>query len=305
LGTTNGELARRLLDRLSDLHELAVLHRADDLMEGSVVSDVDLVSRRPPAEIVLESERVFDELDIAPIMAWRYDSGDTLTVFFATRDGVDGLQFDFLRDPSGLGKYGVLSDELLDNSEPADRWQRIAAVDEHVYLLRKRHVKGQRERVRRLLGESERFEPEDVSEAIDRIFTVHAASTVRALVDGAEPGRDFSLDRLRSESARRIERIRHPTGTWVHHTSPAVANVAFERFQRYLPQTDLIPGSMGAWHLPRVAATRWRAGLVLSSGGLWGRPDVLIAGDTPEVALPDLVSSLSRRAMSLISDLAH
>lgn len=305
LGITNGPLAALVLDRLATSEELAVLHRATDVVEGRVVSDIDLVVRRHPALIVLDAWEMFAEFGLWPIMAWRYDSGDTLTVFLSSANATDGLQFDFLRDPEGIGKYGLRTDQLLEAADRPGRWPTLDPVDEVVYLIRKRYVKGQGDRVSELVEMSARIDPARIASSVDRMLRPDSAASVRALLSGEEPSRQVSVRRLKGEVARRYDRSRHPTGAWIHCREGAVADAASYRFGQFLPHTDRIDREVDLRSAVRIAATRWRAGLVLTSGpdARHLRPDLTIEHSDPEVGIASITGHLSERCLRLLRGL--
>ena len=157
MGTTSGSLAAAVIDALSSRRtNFAVLHRAEDLRAGTVASDVDLVVADRPIEVVEDLQGALDSLDLKPVMVWRYDSGETLTVFFARPDLSAGLQFDLLRDRRGQGKYGIRTEVLLEATQQHE-WPQLQPLLEILYLLRKRLLKGQGERVRRLVEDLNAF----------------------------------------------------------------------------------------------------------------------------------------------------
>lgn len=74
----------------------------------------------------------------------------TASVFFATETAEEGIQLDLLHDPSGSGRYGFRTTALLEEVQFVDGWPALSHGAGLVYLLRKRLVKGNEERAKRV-----------------------------------------------------------------------------------------------------------------------------------------------------------
>ena len=89
---------------------------------------------------------------------------------------------DLVHDNRGVGRYGVRTDQLLARSTPGIRWQRLDALDEALYNLRKRHVKRDSERVVLARHEVVAFGSDRAARRATEIFGRRAAVTVNAVL---------------------------------------------------------------------------------------------------------------------------
>jgi hypothetical protein len=276
MATSDPVLAKSALDVLADSGvRFAVLHKESAIASGSILSDVDLVVDQDPREIVAQHVPALHRVGLHPIVVWPYDVASTATVFLALSDGSDGVQIDFLRDPSGAGRYGVRSTVLLEDAQPGERWPTIRADHQFLYLIRKRSCKGEEDEVARLLASVSDLEKRRLGRETEKLFSPRAAERLRPLLDPG-PGRDRERPDVHPAigSLRLLGRLRHPIGFWVDVAgdgASACAQALSARFGRYLPwtraeQRPRAPAEPLWWCL-NVAPVRWRAGLFVT----WSR----------------------------------
>lgn len=242
--------------------------------------------------------------DLHPVVAWRYDVGGTLTAFFSTAAASDGVQLDMLHDPEGAGRYGVRSGTLLAGVRRDGRWPRLNDLEELVYLLRKRQLKGQRASMEDLLNRARLLDGRELDTVVDRLLVPAAGSDVRrAVAGGAVTGASVSAP-VALEVARRSRRLVQPVGWWLHvGGGEDVASAVARRFGRFLPHVTsarvpawpLLPG----WWVRRVAPYRWRPGMCVT----WGRavpfgPDRTDAGHDVESVSAGTVAAMERRLIA-------
>lgn len=268
MATTSTAVVDLLFDSMRELGvDFALLHEAGTLAGGAhPPGDVDLVVGSDPMAILGAVARIASREDLHLVGVWPYDVCGVNT-FWLNGSATDGAQLDFLYDPDGRGKYGVCTDRLLARACRAERLPRVDTRDEHVYLLRKRQVKGDAAQFARLAR---------------GIFTgtlEHAAAHVLApwarthLEDALRTGR-LHHGRLQTVSSRRhlARRIASPVGHWVHleHVGDDGAELR-ARLASVLVHTAVTRrpahgAREPAWWARRVAPVRWRAGVVLSTG---------------------------------------
>ena len=297
MGISSGALASSVIDAFGEQGiRFAVLHRASDLREGTVESDVDLVVADPPLEIVGRLQGALDRLDLKAVMVWRYDAGETLTIFLARSDLSDGLQLDLLCDRRGVGKYGVRTDALLDATEPG-RWPQLLPLPEKLYLLRKRLVKKQQDRVRQLVAEIGTYPPREVELNIDRLLVAKAARSVRAALNG-QMTQSGTATPWRSRILRWARRAVKPTGAWIHGEA-LTAETAWEisdRLKGYIPRVEVGPAKGWWWRLRHVEPRRRRPALVITFGrNAAGVPDVNLSGVNGSADVSSGLAELTRR----------
>jgi hypothetical protein len=271
----------------------AVLHGEAALARREVDSDIDVVSDRPVYELVRASTQHWAAVGLYPLIVWPYDVGGTGSVFLTTQDAQQGVQLDFLHDPSGRGRYGARSDRLLDVPVAGRRFTTVAPGEQMAYLLAKRIGKGDPAGARRLVeGASSR----DI--ALD-VLRPDIADVVRSFVENGTTPRGW--DR-RPAPGHFITRLLRPAGGWVELRGKGSERVATEltsRFARFLPHARCIASPHFAGWATSVAPVRWRAGLVASYGPrsrIAPRPDLSIDGPvSTDEAAARIVARLAGR----------
>jgi hypothetical protein len=292
VATTDPEIARRFLDVLTE-HGIgfAVLHGEDSFEETT--SDVDVVAARPPADILQAVEKSLQPL--AAIMYVRYEPGGSAAVFLATPDLSEGAQIDLLYDPAGRGGLGFLSDRLLAEARPGRKYPIVPRPVQLAYLIRKRAVKAQAERLPPLIAEAASIS--EYGSVINGFSSRRAARSIWRVLEGQVPHRPeqapFSASHL-------IHRIQRPAGCWIHCPGRNQAQELTKRARRILPRADMveIPNKKVGplWWWRHIEPYRIRPGVVATWGELEkGRldPDVLLAsGD----GLVEAVAGLTEHA---------
>jgi hypothetical protein len=289
MATSDGVASAAVLDVLAGCGvRFALLHDEARIAAGSSRSDLDLVVDRDPRRILADHVPDLHRAGLYPIIVWPYDVAETATVFLARPDASSGVQLDLLCDPSGLGKYGVRSRVLLEQTGQGERWPVIRPEHQLLYLLRKRSHKGARDEVvelRRSLGDMQRTE---ILAEVGRLFSPPAAATVLRILDSgwdANGGHEGPPSSVR-QGMRWLRRLRSPIGFWaelVGRDSSASAEELATRFGRFLPwsraggRPHAAPEAL--WWYRDVMPIRWRAGLFVSwspVGGRVPRPDVAV-----------------------------
>lgn len=317
MGTTSAEVANTVLESLTDAGiKLAFLHGEGDLADGKVPGDLDLVVDRPAAAVVARSAASLQAHGLHPVVLWIQDIGGGGCLFCCTEDATDGVQIDLLYDADGVGKYGLRSPAALDSAECGVNWPRLEPTAELLYLLSKRHFKGDGARLAPLIDDARSMSRPDLESAAVRLFSKPVADLLLGSVNGA--GGPMARPSLRSPSlqvGRWVKRLSQPSGFWVEVTEPelataeGMASAIANRFGRFLPHAvsvarQVSPGRLAGvkWWAEKVAATRYRPGLVVSWSGLspWPRADlVLDTGDSREDELSRrIVAAMARRLVT-------
>lgn len=296
--TTNPEMAHRALRGISEGGvRFVVLHGAEKLEEGGI-SDVDVAVATDPREVIRVSREAWASLGLHPILLWPYDIGGTLTVFLTTGDARDGVQLDMMFDRSGVGKYGVRSDALLQSAVdgPIPTLEEPARL---IYLWRKRSVKGQLDALPTLRSQASEV-PRDALISASELMT-GSTEPARGLMGESD---DRSAPRRHPLSrARRItNRLRSPIGYWAHLGEPALAVELAGRLRGFLVtvETGAVPSPTGQpwWYLRHVWPVTLRPGVYLSHGPAptWcPSPSLLGTGEDTEEIAARLVASMSSR----------
>lgn len=281
--TTDPSLVTELLVALERSGiAFAVLHDEDRI--GQTTGDVDIVADRPAHRIVAD---VRDwPARCHPVMVWPYEPGGAANLFVVDTNLTDGAQVDILFDPEARGRLGLRSHRLLVATRQGVRFPVLAHHAELAYLMRKRVVKNDPQRLTALVevarGEGSGF----LAGVADLGGTAYRASLADALAgrlrgraSGARPGFRHMLGRLRE-----------PVGAWIHHVGADAEEAAGElhrRATRIFPHTA--SGPVGG-HIHRaaswptaVAPVRYRPGIYTSWGGEAGvpRPDLQLPTSDP------------------------
>ncbi len=285
MGTTDSKLALTALEILTEAGVgYAMLHGREGLLEGEVVSDVDLVVDLEPDEIIAATRAAFASRGLFPVVVTRYDLAGTMVAWYALEDASEAVQLDFLHDIEGLGRQGLRSAGLLAFSL-RDRFPPfVSAEAELVYLWRKRVWKRQLARLDELRTPAASLPVARVIEA--SIAVTGSERTARELF-GKRPLpawiQTISHPVLR---AKRIgARIALPAGFWLHVSSRDLAAQVADTFHRFLPHSRIgeVPRSRVArsrWFWSSVQPVRLRPGIYVSYGLEPDRPRPdLVAAD--------------------------
>ena len=304
--TSSGELARVCLAGLQEAGvRFAVLHDYEQL-ETDLISDVDVVVGQDPRTVIRETEEHWREAGLVPIIIWPYDIGATVAVFLTTRDARDGVQLDMLYDPDGIGRYGVRSDALLRCVEERSLAPVVDQAARLLYLWQKRTAKDQIDRLDSLRQEAIGIGP-DRLESMSQEIT-GSARAARGLIGSEGVGRPRRPLAVVARLSRLANRLRRPTGAWVHISPDEVGSELVRRLSRHLVvvRSASLPPLVRQpfWYLSDVAPVRYRPGIFVSVGQQHRfvvSPDVEIAGNDPDQAAAELVEALSKRAMACVS----
>ncbi len=306
MGTTSADLAARVLDELERVEpSFVVLHGEADLSRGLAASDIDVAVLRDPTEVVADLAGRLADDGVAPIMLWPYDR-NSLTIFWSDRDGDRGVQLDLVADPTGQGRYGFRTGELIARSEPGERWPRLATADELLYLIRKRQVKRNETETVRLLGSvSVDAKPAFIQRATEA-FSEHAGHQIVEMVSSGvyvDP-KGAAFDRrarnVMSNPGFYGSRLKQAVGVWVSvgGATPEEIEAALAPLRGLLPSIVIRGGvraRIEAW--PHQLRARL---LVTADGdGLDRRADVAVDGSVSTAELRRaVVSGLSKRLVA-------
>lgn len=232
MATTRPELAWAVLDALAAAQfPFAVLHGEGRVSHGDVSGDVDVaVGVRLSVAIPDLIERLRGRLHL--VMVFPYDLASAST-FWATPDGLDGCQIDLLHDPDGRGRYGLRTDEALAIAIPGSRWRRLDDETSRCYLISKRWLKRDVEKLAALCATG------GFPVAAQSCFTPAAQRRVRRAINGHQPPwRPALFWRPVSASAMRryVRRAQVPCGYVLRVDGIAVGllNDAAARFGQFL-----------------------------------------------------------------------
>jgi hypothetical protein len=277
--------------------DYAILHGVDRVLSQSVVSDIDVVVGPPPERVIRQASRCLEGEGLVPIMEWPYDVGRTRTVFLATLDGREAVQLDMLHDRWAFGKYAVKSGVLLERSEVRNGVSVVAPIDELVYLLRKRMVKGDVAATTDLRARSSQFTPTALDEAIRSSLSPYGRRSVAASLRGDAGWRRLRPINWIMNLGRQVRRVAQPTGYWVHCSSPETAEAVVERFGSYLPHAVSLDSLNSPAAITRLILTRLRPGIVITHGARPPllKPDTVIESGSPDDACRRLVAAFRVR----------
>src|SRR5680860_962238 len=96
--------------------EVAVLHGAEDMKEGRIGGDVDVVADRPAINAMVRARKAFADAGVRPLTAWPYGKTGSAAILFADKAAESSAIVDMLYDPAGKGPLGVRTGTLLDLS---------------------------------------------------------------------------------------------------------------------------------------------------------------------------------------------
>lgn len=138
MATTSPEAALAAVAAIEETGvRFAILHDEATLAAEGVTSDVDMVVDRSAHEVVRAVAPAWARRGLYPVMVWPYDVGGTGSIFLSTSNAGEGAQLDVLHDPEGRGRYGAMSDLLLDRIEPGRRFPTSRPAEQTAYLLAK------------------------------------------------------------------------------------------------------------------------------------------------------------------------
>ena len=253
----------------------AVMHDEERIATSGTRSDVDIVADSQPLEMISAIRDPLSTHDIHPILVWNYDA-DSASLFFSDSAADRGLQLDVVYGRTGLGNYGLLPEGLLGGAVTGTRWPRSDPAHEYLYLLQKRHVKRQYDRVDDLLAMADEFNMEALAKSSRAIFHPEVAtSVISSITNERQPIDMTTRTRKTLVNIRRLSRrIVHPVGFWAEMQGGDADSVAVriaERLAGVLPMTN--SGRFDGSAMQRfnsvvqLARTIWRAGLYVSCGG--------------------------------------
>ena len=283
MATSSLEAARSALEAVqSAIPSMALLHGNEMLAAGSSISDLDVAIGGLPPDWDAKLIEALAEHGLRSIVTWPYDSG-AVTLFLATLALRDGVQLDLLHSPRGQGKYGLLTDVALKTTELGEFGPEISRTDSWLYMLRKRALKGQRDRIVALLSEPPAVQEELLLRA-DELFAPGHREVVRSVLDSRQPIEHSTS--LRSNLSRARFRLRHPAGIWIHIEGVDDRSQAAEvhaRLGQFAIRTTLLDrrvswGALRTWN--EIVVARWRAGVVLTWGPGGRHADVRLATST-------------------------
>ena len=290
----------QVLTQIQNAGRIAVLHREEEVASHAVDSDVDLCVTVEPLSIISAVAPRLRSEGILPILIFHYDRG-SYSFFFSNAEGTGGAQVDLLHDPRGLARYGVRTDVLLAKSCAGARWPRVDRLDEALYVLRKRQVKGDLPSVALARDEVMAFGFANAIRRIPQVFGGRAASGVTAALTRTDVRERRTTGLWRSRFMR-PSRVLRRCGFWVHVTGDSAQTEARQlsrRMNRLISASTVTDPSLGF-----LMNNLWRPRLVVSAGGsrVWPRPDVLLG---PDDSMPEpggvtalLVASMHERVLS-------
>jgi hypothetical protein len=277
--TTHAELARAVIGRLatSSLRG-ALLHPLPE-DAGAAISDVDLVISRPLTAGSLRqlSDETLGPLRLTPILVWPYDI-DAVALFATDPAGYSGVHLDLVHDRHGLGKLGIRYASFLEHAGEAETSAaaQVDPSDRALYLLRKRHWKGQLTALAELRQRAHGDRTRLLSRAREVLVPAAQRDVTELLNDPRTDPPPFSrsLRGRASTPLRLVRRAARPIGMWAHleNADGAAAELVAARFRRTLVAarsielTDTTQASHRRTWLREIAPVRWRAGLAVSFG---------------------------------------
>lgn len=287
--TTDAALAAVALDALAEAGvPFVVLHGEAEIASGKVTTDVDIAVGWPPDRTVRAIAPALRAAHVHLIVVWSYDPG-VLTTFWCDATGERGVELDMLFDPSGRNRYGLRSVPLVSACETGARWPRPDPLDELVYLLRKRQVKGQADRFEALLARARDIGMEVV---LARAEEALEPAAFRLLCMAMTSGHAVpeSVRRFR-HPLHYVQRLRRSAGFWAH-LGGVEGSTAWEVARRLgavlagASVLDLSCRPVALWcravagpsALRTIMLGRLRPWVVLSTGCLprWPHPDLVI-----------------------------
>jgi hypothetical protein len=216
MATTDAASALQVLDALSESGaRWALLHGRDKFASNSI-SDVDVVISSGLDPTILVS--ALAGRGLSPILVWPYDSC-SLTIFIASAGLQRGVQLDVVRDPEGQAKYGVRTDVMLRDRRELSGMALVSELDSWLYSVRKRHLKGQVDRLEGLLGEG-RFDEVAVERRVVELFAGDVAPVMLDVIRTGDVAGKGGRRRVGPRAIRLTRRVCKPIGCWAHVDGP-------------------------------------------------------------------------------------
>lgn len=295
---TDFDVLDRVLAEVERVSRMAVLHREAAVVEHLVHSDVDICVGSDPLDVAAAVMPSLRANGVVAILVFNYDRG-SYSLFFSDLQGSGGAQVDLIHDPRGVSRYGVRTDALLAAAVPGIRWPRLDSLDEALYTLRKRQVKGDatgEARAREAIGA---LGAKDVRARADEIFGAQAASDMASVLAGRRAPARSTVTLWRSR-ALRPSRILRRCGHWAHVVgepvpATATANALVRQMNR------LISTRLASARPAPVLKHLWRPNLLVTTGRTttWPLPDTVLASDSggepPDGLTRQLVESMHHR----------
>ena len=249
----------------------ALLHDEERVLAQGVESDVDIAVGVSPRTVLARSLDQLHASNLHPIVVNEYDAGGSASAYIGTADGKDGLQLDMYFDPSGVGRFGLRTGPLLEHSVEGTRWRIVAPEHHNLYLLRKRHWKGDLHRIDHVVNELASHDSDQLRRAIQSLAVPEIGVSIRRVLNGDQIPFRAPRRNLPYDLGRRLKRLRRPVGFWVEiigSGSESIAKDLAQRFDRFLTTAvGKRPGnwvSLARWLLRDVAPIRLRPGLFIS-----------------------------------------
>lgn len=270
-----------------------MLHGENEIVRGVVTSDVDIVVDRRVYQVLRTARHELRVNGLHYIIVYPYDPGGSAAVFICDETASRGVHLDLYFDPRGVGRFGIRTSRLFDDTSQGERWPIVSGQHQAAYLLRKRHWKGDLldlERQRSILQESG-FDPNG------GLFVPRVARSVERVIESGIPGR-FVVPAPHNilNLVRWIRRLMRPIGFWMHVTGSSSGELArhlAERFGRFVITTraenaPTRPMAKIRWFVQSVLPVTLRAGVFVS----WSKqppkygPDLVVdsAGDLSDLS---------------------
>lgn len=296
IATNNQQIVARVVGALTDSkRRFAVLHGAERISTGQVVSDLDLVVDHHPVDVIRTVSREIADDGLRPVMEWSYDVAETMTVFIANRDGTAAMQLDMLHDHRGLGRYSVLSDALVARNTTRHGLPVLDPIDELVYLIRKRSEKKDAHALGLLVEQAGNASWSELEASMEAILTRAGQESVRRVLRGDSPRRPDRMLRAAASAGRAVQRLTRPTGFVVQipESAPELPTL-IERIRGWLPVVESHEGVLSASERLRVVYSMMRPSVVFveDDRGL-PRIDIRLVGDDDMAA--GLVTAMYER----------
>lgn len=296
--TTSRELATASLDVLYAANvRFAILHAADRLRAGPI-SDIDIVVDREPCRVLNRAAQGWRNRGLVPIVFNPYDIGGTAAVFLATPDATEGVQLDLLFDRRGVGRFGLRSNELVNEVSLVGDLPVVSHEASLVYQWLKRQWKRDLPRLESIA---------DAAQSLGRGRLIRISTQVTGSAEVAEEmlARDLAIRRsFRDHPFLRFQRIvgrlANPVGHWAHVADERIATVLADRFGRLLvtARSGSVPrvASQPSWWATEVMPVRLRPGIYVSYGSMarLSTPDCVTEGSAVEESARQIVASMAQ-----------
>jgi hypothetical protein len=261
--TESGPAERLLALMPSGPRSWAFLHGEDLLARGDLVSDLDVVTRTDPRQLIprlADCARTLADLHLCMIV--RYDVASWACIWMST-DAAQVVTLDMTSDSRGRNKYGMRTDVLLARSAMGIAFPTINSEDELIYRLVKRLYKGDEEA--RVIAEQVRGS----SRLMKRLKIAFSRRTDRAVRKYLGTG-GYRRPRRLHETMRIAERIFHPTGLVVGVVGSdqvhggEMAEVLASEFHGLIPRVRTCPAAQAK--MSTVFLSRRRPELLVIHG---------------------------------------